>query len=42
MQIIESIEDFRKISVIKDVCISQISGLGKAGYIEAIMVLMNL
>ncbi len=42
MSNINSREDFRKISVIKDACISQISGLGKAGYIEAIMVLMNL
>jgi len=29
-------EDFRKISMIKDVCIEQISGLGKQGYIKAI------
>ena len=29
-------EDFRKISVIKNQCISQISGLGKHVYIEAI------
>ena len=29
-------EDFRKISMIKDVCIEQISGLGKHGYIKAI------
>ena len=28
---IENRENFRKISVIKDVCISQISGLGKIG-----------
>ena len=42
MSDINSREDFRKISVIKDACISQISGLGQAGYIEAIMVLMNL
>ena len=27
-------EDFRKISVIKDVCIEQISGLGKTGYLN--------
>ena len=38
---INSREDFRKISVIKDVCLGQISGLGKVGYIEAIKVLMN-
>ena len=34
-------EDFRKISVIKDKCISQISGLGKYVYIEAIKTLVN-
>ena len=28
-------EDFRKISVLKDVCIAQISGKGKQGYFEA-------
>ena len=39
---INSREDFRKISVIKDVCLNQISGLGKVGYIEAIKVLMNV
>jgi len=38
---INSREDFRKISIIKDVCLGQISGLGKVGYIEAIKVLMN-
>ena len=34
-------EDFRKISVIKDKCISQISGLGKYVYLEAIKALVN-
>ena len=34
-------EDFRKISVIKDKCISQISGLGKHVYTEAIKTLVN-
>ena len=29
-------EDFRKISVLKDVCIAQIYGLGKNSYIEAL------
>ena len=38
---INSREDFRKISIIKDVCLGQISGLGKVGYIEAIKALMN-
>lgn len=32
-------EDFRKISVIKPVCIKQIYGLGKAGYLEGLKVL---
>ena len=32
-------EKFRKISVIKDVCIAQISGLGKNGYLEAVKTL---
>jgi|TARA_B110000438_G_scaffold117010_1_gene114383 3-dehydroquinate dehydratase-2 len=34
-------EDFRKISVIKDVCISQISGLGKLGYAQALKTLIE-
>ena len=34
-------EDFKKISVIKNQCISQISGLGKHVYIEAIKTLVN-
>jgi len=29
-------EDFRKISMVKDVCIRQISGLGKKGYASAL------
>mgnify|MGYP001460315599 CR=1 FL=1 len=29
-------EDFRKISVLKDVCLSQVYGLGKNSYIEAL------
>ena len=29
-------EKFRKKSVLKDVCLSQISGLGKEGYLEAL------
>ena len=32
-------EKFRKISVIIDVCIAQISGLGKNGYLEAVKTL---
>ena len=38
---INSREEFRKVSVIKDECISQISGLGKHVYIEAIKTLVN-
>lgn len=34
-------EDFRKVSVIKPVCIQQIYGLGKAGYLEGIKILKN-
>ena len=33
---IEKREDFRKVSVIKDVCIAQIKGLGPEGYIKAL------
>ena len=38
---INSREEFRKVSVIKDECISQISGLGKHVYIEALKTLAN-
>ena len=34
-------ENFRKISVIKDVCLDQISGLGKIGYLKGIQRLIN-
>lgn len=34
-------EDFRKISVLKDVCIEQIYGLGKNSYIEALKFLQD-
>ena len=34
-------EKFRKISVIKDVCLDQISGLGKIGYLQGIQRLIN-
>jgi|TARA_B100001971_G_scaffold165361_1_gene155939 3-dehydroquinate dehydratase-2 len=34
-------EDFREISVIKDVCLDQISGLGKIGYLKGIQRLIN-
>jgi len=32
-------EDFRKISVLKDVCVKQIYGLGKQSYIEGLKIL---
>ena len=38
---IYSREEFRKVSVIKDVCIYQISGLGKQGYLEALRTIAN-
>ena len=38
---IHSREEFRKISVIKDICISQISGLGIDGYIQGLKLLAN-
>ena len=34
-------EGFRKKSVLKDVCLSQISGLGKKGYLKALKELTN-
>lgn len=36
---LQSREPFRRESVIKDVCIAQISGLGYAGYVQAIQLL---
>ena len=38
---IHSREDFRKISVIAPVCIEQIYGLGKQGYLEGLNLLLN-
>ena len=38
---INSREEFRRVSVTKDKCISQISGLGKHVYIEAVKTLVN-
>ena len=35
-------EIFRKISVIKDVCIKQISGKGKSGYLEGLKKLLSI
>ena len=34
-------EDFRKTSVIKDVCLTQISGEGKKGYLKGIVTLLK-
>jgi len=38
---IYSREEFRKISVIKDVCVAQFTGLGKEGYAEAFRLLQR-
>ena len=38
---IENREGFRKISVIKDVCLYQITGLGKEGYLRAASLLLD-
>ena len=38
---IEKREDFRRISVIKDVCVDQIKGLGPEGYLKALDVLLS-
>ena len=35
-------EDFRKISVIKDVCIRQVYGLGKKSYLEGLKILNEI
>ncbi len=37
---IKNREEFRKISVIKDVCIKQISGAGKTGYLDGLKTLI--
>lgn len=34
-------EEFRKLSVIEDVCQQQICGLGKQGYVEALSVIVS-
>lgn len=34
-------EEFRQVSLVKDVCVAQISGHGKQGYIEAIELLTS-
>lgn len=35
-------EDFRKISVIKDVCVKQVYGLGKKSYLEGLKILNEI
>ncbi len=39
---IDSREDFRKISVIKDVCVDQVKGLGVNSYIKAMEILSEI
>ena len=39
---IKNREPFRKVSVLKDVCLSQISGLGKEGYLEGVRLLVRV
>ena len=38
---IKNRESFRKVSIIKDVCLAQVFGLGKISYLEAIKILIN-
>ena len=38
---IKNREDFRKISVLENVCLAQVSGLGKFSYLEGIKILIN-
>ena len=38
---IKNREEFRKHSVIKDICIAQVTGQGKNGYLEAFQILLN-
>lgn len=38
---IDNREDFRKVSVTREVCIKQISGKGKAGYLEGLLALKS-
>ena len=38
---IDSREDFRKVSVTREVCIKQISGKGKEGYLEGLLALKS-
>jgi 3-dehydroquinate dehydratase-2 len=38
---IEKREDFRKLSVLRDVCTAQIKGLGREGYVQALDILIE-
>ena len=38
---IEKREEFRKTSVIREVCVDQIKGLGPQGYVKALEILLN-
>jgi 3-dehydroquinate dehydratase-2 len=38
---IDSREEFRKVSVIRDVCIAQVKGLGPRGYVKALELLLS-
>lgn len=38
---IKNREEFRKHSVIEDICIAQVTGHGKNGYLEAFQILLN-
>jgi len=38
---IDKREDFRKVSVLQDVCIARIKGLGPKGYVQALDILLK-
>ena len=38
---IKNREDFRKISVLKEVCLAQVYGMGKFSYLEGLKILVN-
>jgi 3-dehydroquinate dehydratase-2 len=38
---VQNREDFRKISVVREVCLATVSGKGPAGYVEALDILLN-
>ena len=39
---IDNREDFRKVSVVREVCIGQVKGLGPRGYVQALDMLLKL